>query len=71
MGAQAVRNDVMRVIQELQLEAFHLNSCILRTPTGEERNYLTEAAIYLNLAKDRIASAIGASINKENQAGTC
>lgn len=46
--------DVRRVSRALEVQAVELELLILRTPTGEARNALTEANIHIMIARSKL-----------------
>lgn len=47
-------SDLRRVSRALEVQAVELELLILRTPTGEVRNALTEANIHLMIARSKL-----------------
>ena len=54
----AYRYDVAKVIRELQHQAGELDLIILKTPTGQVRNDLTEGVIHLQEAIGRLLNVV-------------
>lgn len=50
--------DLRRVSRALEVQAVELELLILRTPTGEARNALTEANIHLMIARSKLEEAL-------------